>query len=350
MKLALITDTHYGVRNDNPALIANMNRSMDFFFAELKRREIDDIVHLGDLYDRHKYINYLTARACRESFLRPCGNSFRTHIIAGNHDEYFKDSHETCSLREMVAGKYATLNIYTTATHITIGGLKILLMPWITDSNREQALSMIKQSDARVVMGHLELAGFEMYRNVIKEHGDDAGIYSKFEAVYTGHFHQRSSIKNVHYIGAMAEYIWSDFECPRGFTILDTDTLDQEFVENPYKQFKQIRYDDTAALNLNYSEYKDTYVKVIVVKRDNAVYFDQVMEKLYDAEPIDVSIVEDVDSFIDLHADEAVDEAQDTTAILDTYISGLQLSVDNKRMQNYMREVYKEAITMEHVE
>lgn len=351
MKIALLTDTHYGVRNDNPVILENMKRSMRFFFDECNKRDIDEIVHLGDLFDRRKYLNFVTANVCRESFLKHAGNNFRTHVIAGNHDEYYKDSHEINSLREIVSGKYSTMSTYTVATEVKIGGLKALLVPWITDTNREETMRMIAKSDARVVMGHLELAGFEMYRNIIKEHGDDPNIYSKFEAVYTGHFHEKSSIKNVHYIGAFGEYVWSDFGCPRGFSILDTVTLDLEFVQNPFTLFAQIKYDDTNGVpDIDYDSYRDKYVKVIVANRNDTFAFDAAMDKLIDAHPVDVSIIEDIDSFIDTDPDAVIDEAQDTPTILNTYISGLTLPVDNTRMQNYMRDVYKEAITMEHVE
>jgi predicted phosphodiesterase len=347
--IGLIADTHSGIKNDNPILLENMKLSTSFFFQELDKRGIEDIVHLGDLFDRRKYINFNTANVCRKHFLEPA-SKYRTHIIMGNHDQYWKDRHEVNALRELVDGRYPNISVYQQAIDITVAGLKVLMMPWITDTNRAHALDTIKKSNARVVMGHLELAGFERYRNVIKEDGDDASIYSKFEAVYTGHFHQKSSQKNVHYIGAMGEYTWSDYDCPRGFSILNTDTLDLEFVQNPYKVFKQLHYDDTKDMStIDYSEYTDAYVKLVVVNRTNPFLFDQVFDKLHDARPADVGVVEDIDSFVDTNPDEVVDEAQDTPTILDTYISSLTLPVDATRMQGYMRDLYKEAISMEHV-
>lgn len=349
MKLALIADTHGGMRNDNPHLLKNFERSCEWFFNELKRRNIDDIFHLGDLYDRRRYLNFETARVVRESFLKPAGNHYATYIIAGNHDEYFKDSHETNSLNEIVTGKYPTIRTFTEPRHVSIGNFKIALIPWITDTNRAQTLDFIEKSDADVVMGHLELAGFEMHKNVFKEHGDDPDIFKKFKAVYTGHFHKKSSNRNIHYIGAFSEYIWSDYDCPRGFSILDTDTLELELVENPHRMFKQINYDDSKGFpDLDYEQYRNTYVRVVVANRDNMFDFDHMIDNLYDVHPIDVTVVEDIESFIDLDPDAAVDQSQDTPAILDTYISNLTLPVETSIMQGYMRDMYKEAISIEH--
>jgi transcriptional regulator len=74
------------------------------------------------------------------------------------------------------------------------------------------------------------------------------------------------------------------------------------------------------------------------------------MDKLYQAQVADISIVEDVNSFIDNNADELVDEAQDTLTILDNFISGLTLPVENDRMKHYMREIYAEALSLENIE
>lgn len=356
-KIALLTDTHFGVRNDNPIVLENMKRSMDFFFREIEARKIDDIIHLGDLYDRRKYVNYLTSSVCRNSFLVPASRNYRTHIVIGNHDQYFKNTHEVNALRELVAGRYANINVYSTPSEVNVAGLDILLLPWISDDNRDVAEQAIKNSTARVAMGHLELTGFEMYRGVPMQHGDDPNLYSKFEGVYTGHYHRRSSLDNVHYIGAMGEYTWSDYGCPRGFTILDTETLDMEFVENPNRLFRQIRYDDandkdvlTTVKSIDFSEYANTYVKVVVTNRENPFAFETMMDRLYEANPVDISIVDDVDTFVDNLEDEEVDEAQDTPSILDSYISGLTLSVPEQKMKDYMRSVYKTAISMDHIE
>ena len=151
---------------------------------------------------------------------------------------------------------------------------------------------------AEVVMGHLEMKGFELLKGNIATHGDDVGVYSKFDLVFSGHYHHKSSKGNIHYLGAFGEYTWSDYNDPRGFTIFDTNTREFEFVQNPYRMFHKVNYDDGAQdfefwKSYDYDKLKESYVKVIVINKQNPYLFDNVIDNLYKAGVSDISIVED---------------------------------------------------------
>lgn len=357
MKVALITDTHFGVRNDSPVFYEYFKRSLDHFFQYVDDNSISVVIHPGDLFDRRKYQNTLTIKLCREYFLDKLeARQIETHIITGNHDTYYKDSHEVNSLREHVAHRYNYIKIYSVPAMITVGGLDIQLIPWICESNKEQSYAAIKNSTAEVLIGHLELHGFEMFSGAVSEHGDTSDIFSRYDLVISGHYHHRSHKDNIHYIGAFAEFTWSDYNDPRGFTILDTKTRKMEFIRNPHTMFKMMAYDDTdenitETINaIDYSQYSNTYVKVVCVNRENPYAFDMMFDKLYKAGPVDISVVEDINTFIDNQADDAVDQAQDTPTILTTYISGLSVPVDTVVLTEYMRNLYVEALSVEHVD
>jgi len=357
-KVALITDTHLGIRNDLPAVIDNTIKSFDWFFENLKQDGIRHIVHLGDLYDRRKYINYVTAYQCRKHFLERCNEeNIETHIICGNHDEFYKNTHEVNSLRELVGNRYSNIKIYSTPSTIEIDGLEFLLLPWITESNHDVSMKAIENSTAPIVLGHLELKGFEMDRGSFCEHGMDAKIFERFYAVYSGHFHHRSSKGNLFYLGAFSEFTWADFNDPRGFSTIDTKTREVRFLENPNKLFTMILYDDVKNPNIldtiaatDYNFCHNNFVRIVCMNRTNPYAFDMLMEKIYKTGPIDISVVEEMIS-LNSSADDSDDPTgvEDTPRILDSYISNLTLPVDTDSMKSFMQKIYSEAIMSEYV-
>jgi hypothetical protein len=148
---------------------------------------------------------------------------------------------------------------------------------------------------------------------------------------------------------------WADYNDPRGFHIFDTETRQIEFIQNPNKMFHKITYDDSsndfeAWKRYNYNSLKDTFVKVIVVNKQNPFLFDSVLDNIYKAGVADLSIVEDfTDTLIDLDQ-EIVDQAEDTMTILSKYIDNLTLNVENEKLKTLMRELYVEALNTERTE
>ena len=94
-------------------------------------------------------------------------------------------------------------------------------------------------------MGHLELNGFAVNNMVTMDHGTPADIFKGFERVYSGHFHTRSHQEDIHYLGNPYELYWHDVEETKGFHFFDTETLEHTPIDNPYRMFYKIVYEDT---------------------------------------------------------------------------------------------------------
>ena len=74
MKTGSLNDTHFGARNDSPAFIKYFNRFYDeIFFPYLQEHNITTLIHLGDVVDRRKFINYNTHITFNISFGRDFG-------------------------------------------------------------------------------------------------------------------------------------------------------------------------------------------------------------------------------------------------------------------------------------
>jgi DNA repair exonuclease SbcCD nuclease subunit len=346
MKVAIICDTHFGVRNDSPVFLDYFKRSLQWFFDALEKEGIKVVIHLGDLFDRRKYLNFVTAQTCRKYFLEELNTrNIQTHIITGNHDIYYKDTHEVNSLKEIVDNRYEYIKTYDHPTLLSIDDTKIQLIPWITDSNKDRSYDAIKNTQSDILMGHFDIKGFELHKGTLSEHGDDIDFFKRFDLVFSGHYHHKSSKGNIHYLGAFAEYTWSDWNDPRGFTIFDTKTRNFELIKNPYSIFKMISYNDSQDVNeIDYSQYKGTYVKVLCQKKENIYAFDMMLEKLYKAEPVDITVLEEEILLTDTSEDD-IDDVQDTPKILENYITGLTLPVNNDRMVKYMKDIHAEALS-----
>ena len=94
MKIALITDTHWGARNDSAIFATHFSKFYNnIFFPYLDEHNIKTCIHLGDVVDRRKYINFKTANDLRENFVeRLWEMNVDTHMIVGNHDIYYKNT------------------------------------------------------------------------------------------------------------------------------------------------------------------------------------------------------------------------------------------------------------------
>jgi DNA repair exonuclease SbcCD nuclease subunit len=354
MKIAIITDTHWGVRNDNIAFLDNSKKFLDtIFFPYLEKNGINTVLHLGDIVDRRKYININTARRLREDFLEPLtAKSLDVYMVAGNHDTYYKNTNEVNSLRELVA-MYPYMKIFDKAPEVVkFDNLPITLIPWICDENRKESIERIGNSGTTIAAGHLEIQGFEMYRGSIVSHGDDRSLFDRFDMVLSGHYHHRSSDGTVFYLGSHGEFTWSDYDDPRGFHVLDTETRELTFIENPYKMFKKVWYNDSSDdflnMEIDYSQFKGTLLKVIVQEKSNVFWFDKFIENIESENPVDIQIVED---HLNLNLEEdsdIVNEAESTIDIFKKYINGFDEKTINKvKLEKKIVEIYNEALTVE---
>lgn len=356
MKIALITDTHWGVRNDNVAFLDNSKVFLDnVFFPYIDKNEIDTIIHLGDIVDRRKFININTAKRLREDFLDIIKEKqIQLHIIAGNHDIYFKNTNEVNSLRELIDGRYNNVYLYDNiAEEVTFDGTPLLFIPWLCSENREETFKVINETKAQIALGHLEIRGFQMYKGSIVSHGDDSSLFNRFDMVMSGHYHHRSSDGHIFYLGSHAEFTWSDFDDPKGFHIFDTETRELNFIENPFKMFKKIWYDDINTtlddmLSSIDSSIKNTIIKVIIKNKTNPYWFDMFIDKIEKTGVINLQVVEDHLNLNIEDDEDIINEAEDTISIFKTYIEQLNSkSINKPRLVNTMLELYNEALTIE---
>jgi DNA repair exonuclease SbcCD nuclease subunit len=354
MKIALLGDTHFGARNDNQAFHDFFEKFYrDVFFPYLIENNIDTVIQFGDLFDRRKYINFNTLARSRKYFFDQLALAgIGMHVFVGNHDTFYKNTNEVNS-PDLLLTEYTNIKVYSDPIDVTFDGLPITLLPWVCSGNIQQCLDHIENTPAQILFGHLELAGFEMYRGAVNDHGQfDNSVLSKFDIVCSGHFHHKSSRGNIHYLGTPYEMSWSDYNDPRGFHIFDTDTRELEFIRNPFVIFNKIHYDDADksmddVVDIDYAQYKGAYVKVIVRNKTNPYWFDMFVDRLEKAGTVDIQVVED---HLNLNLEDEgdiVSEAEDTLTILRKVVDSIETNVPKKDLDSFLTTLYTEAMHVE---
>lgn len=244
MKLAIVADDHFGVRSDSTLFADNlMVFYRDVFWPYIDEHQIKHIVHLGDLFDRRRYVTFVTAGKLRRHFVQPLlgREDIVAVMIVGNHDASMKNHLHVNGLKELLPST-SRIGIVTKPQEIKLGELSVLVLPWVCEANRKITQSYLQTSKARMVLGHLELAGFEMDRGRISEKGMSIVDFDRFELVLSGHYHHKSIKRNVVYVGSTREQTWADVNDPKGFHILDTDTLELKHIPNPHTVYKITKF------------------------------------------------------------------------------------------------------------
>ena len=344
MKIAIITDQHFGCRKNSKLFHDYFLRFYeDVFFPTLEKEGITTIVDMGDTFDSRKGIDFCALTWAKENYynrLQKMG--IEIHSIVGNHTAYYKNTNDINAIN-LLLREYANVKIYSETTPIEIDNLSILLVPWINPENEKKTMAMIEQSRSPVVMGHLELHGFKVNDYVVMEHGTNIDPFAKFDRVYSGHFHTRSNQNNIHYLGSPYEMYWNDWNDTRGFHLFDTETLEHTPINNPYNIFEKVFYEDTPFQTFDTRGFEDKIVKVIVRKKSDIGQFERFIDKIYSANVAELKIVENFDFSGWYDTSETGYESEDTLSILNRYIDDSEVSLDKSIITKMVDEIYREA-------
>ena len=345
MKVAILTDTHYGARKGSKHLHDYFELFyVNVFFPALEEHGVTTVIHMGDAFDSRKSIDYQSLEWAKRVVFEPL-RGYETHMIVGNHDCYYKNTNNVNS-PDLLLKTYPNIKTYSSPTNTQVGGIDVTFIPWICSENYDETMKVIQKSKAKIAMGHLELQGFRVNQNLLMEdHGLDSNIFSKFTKVFSGHYHTRSDNGRIFYLGNPYEMYWTDVNDTRGFHIFDTETLEHTPINNPYKLFYNLYYEDTPYQTFDAREYENKIVKIIVRKKTKVKDFEKFVDKLYTAGIQDLKIIENFE--IQESEDFQVDEEENTLSILNRYIDESEVQFDKNIIKGILQNLYKEACEVE---
>ena len=313
MKVAIITDQHFGCRKNSKLFHDYFLKFYnDVFFPMLEKEGITTIINMGDTFDSRKGIDFATLTWAKDNYFdRLKDMGITVHTVVGNHDIYYKNTNDINAI-DLLLREYDNIPIYQETTSIEVGGLNILLVPWINSENRNESIALINKSRASVCMGHLELNGFRATPGHVMEHGSPY------------------------------EFFWNDVNDEnRGFHLFDTETLEHIPVNNPYRLHKIIYFNDHNHKLFDARELENKIVKVVVRTKTDQVQFEKFIDKLYSVNVAELKIVE---NFM-LQESENFEafESEDTLSILNRYVEEAKVDLDKSIIQKQLQDVYQEA-------
>jgi DNA repair exonuclease SbcCD nuclease subunit len=349
LKIAIITDQHFGARNDSVTFLNFFEKFYnDIFFPKLKEEGITTLLILGDTFDRRKYVNfYALDRAKKMFFDRLAEMNIHVEMLAGNHDTYYKNTNDVNS-PALLLREYGNINVIDHPTTIYVDEVPICMMPWICPENYQDSIDTMKTTNAEICMGHFEIAGFAMYRGMESHEGLGKELFEKFDMVFSGHYHHRSDDGHIYYLGNPYELTWQDYNDPRGFHLFDLGERRLEFVSNPYTMFTRLTYDDkeTEPIDLTKYDLKDKFVKLIVVNKTDYYKFDKFTQTLYNSGCHEIKIVEDMSEFEEGDVGDDIN-LEDTLSVLSHYIDSVETDLDKENIKTFMKTLYTEAVNVE---
>ena len=346
MKVAIITDQHFGARKSSKFLHEYFKKFYDtVFFPYLEENNIKTVIDMGDTFDNRRSIDLWALEWAKENYydrLQQMGVT--VHTIVGNHTAYYKNTNSVNSVG-LLLKQYDNVKVYSEVSEVKLDKLKVLFIPWINQENQEDTIKTIKKTTSKCAMGHLELNGFRAHRGHVMEDGMEIDWLAKFQVVFSGHYHTRSDDGKIFYLGNPYEMFWNDVNDTRGFHVFDTETLEHTPINNPYKLFYNVYYEDTNYRLFDTREYQNKIVKVIVKKKTEPKNFEKFIDKLYTAGVQELKIVEN----FEVHENEEfeVDETENTITILNRYIDEAEVDCDKTIIKGILQKIYSEACEVE---
>lgn len=364
-RIPVIGDTHFGIRADSAIVYAVQEQFFrDVFWPAIDAEgDVTDVLHLGDVTDRRRYINFQTLSFAKHMLFEPARERGITlHWVLGNHDLPYKHS-MSLSTHEAFR-EYDNVRVYRESTVVPFQGVNTLLVPWLCEENIQDSLAAVQAFDGSVIAGHFEFVGFEMYRGIPNQHGMDIDLFKPFPLVMSGHYHHRSAKGTIHYLGAPYEMIWSDHGEDHGFHWWTPETHQLDFVPNPHHLFYKFVYNDTGQPGTYVNSLLSTIaaagvaqrlVKIVVRGKTQLMWYDTFANAVLRVGAHDVQFVDDTAWSTDdtrANEDDAVAESDmDTLTMIHRYTEGLPWS--NTQFQRdvtaTLSELYHEATELSKV-
>jgi Straboviridae/Ackermannviridae/Kyanoviridae exonuclease subunit 1 len=371
-KVAVMSDIHLGVRQNSKVFLDHFLDFLDTtVIPTCKKNDVQELVIAGDLFDHRKLQNVELLHTLREvkQFYAKLVDTFHSiHILPGNHDIYHTNTLRVNSLEECIPAyclnnrfNDGPIQLYMEPTAVNLSGLKVLMVPWICEENEKDVLQSIADNSSVCshIIGHFHLRGYSLGHGQVAEDGHNDDLFSAYRSVGSGHFHTLSEkrVGNclVQYLGCPYEMTWADWNDPKGFHLLDTETGLYEFHRNPRSLFHKIDWSEYAGGcwerkkvdHETIEKFRGSYCRVMVTEPTKGLdlFLTELEKVALDVKRVDKAISSDVSS--DDSAIAASLDFDDAWPFLKKALDEGEPQVPKERLEKFLADVYKEAMLRE---
>lgn len=238
----------------------------------------DYIFNLGDTFDKS------TITAIEATAIQDIKWSNKPHyILVGNHDSNVASLEYSSS----AIFKQLNFNIIDKPFRLDLDNCNLLFLPYILETDRKKLIDYwgeYNENKNNIILSHNDLAGFNFGKFVSKEGFDIVDIDDMCNLYLNGHLHNTSWITDkILNVGNLCGQNFSEDAktYKHGVWVLDTDTLNIMFYENPFAlNFYKLDVDKNIIDNLeNYTAIANS-VLMLKCERDNVIKLKEKLEKI----------------------------------------------------------------------
>lgn len=233
-KVACFTDIHFGLKSNSAVHNQDCEDFVDWYIKKAKEEDCDTGIFLGDWHHNRNSLNITTMTSSLRA-LEKLGQAFdQFFFFPGNHDLYYKDKRDIHSVE---FGKHVP-GITIVDKPTTIGD--VTLCPWLVGDEWKS----IGKKPSKYLFGHFELPHFFMNAMVqMPDHGEmQPDQLTRYEKVFSGHFHKRQNNNNIHYIGNAFPHNYSDtWDDARGMMVMEWGSEPEFFTWDNQPTFRTVK-------------------------------------------------------------------------------------------------------------
>ena len=343
-KIVIIGDMHIGARNSNKTVEKWQNKFFDdLFFPYLKEHNIKHVFQLGDFFDNRKWLNVQSIDNMIDHVIKPSQElGLDWKVLVGNHDIPLKNTLKGHTPGIMLK-HYPEFSVIDKPETVDIDGVNFTFVPWICKENEDDISNVIKHG-GDIILGHFEVAGAVMHPGAISHDGIAQSDFNKWKCVWSGHYHTQSLNGNIHYLGTPYQMSWSDATTKHGFWVYDTTDDSFEFVENKFRYFHRLYWND--GCNHDLSTIADGYVKITVQKKTDFEIFERFIDKVNFNSPFELKVIESYEEYNQENVQDLI-KVSTTEELIGEYIDEVATNTSKESIKDKMLQIYHEAMSIE---